>query len=202
MSEYKKIHDLLLEKMPSTASHDSDSCPMCNRNTAASEEEKVSAEEKIYSQDQLDKLVQAAVDGAVAEAKREADAELLHANEQLEELNKTLAERNEAIAAFEAETAEREENERVEALATERVEKIREVASFTDEQIAARRERWAKMDEEEFEALRADYRDMGSASGKEKKSPSKFDGTRQTAGEDKTELSAVRELFGLAVGGE
>lgn len=201
---YKQIHDLLLQKMPTSASHESGTCPFCANVEAASEEEKVSAE-KIYSQEQLDSVLKAAVDVAVADAKKEADAELLQANSELEALKASVATHEARIKDFESEIEQREEQERIEALATDRVKEIRVVASFTDEQVDARKERWAKMTEDDFKALIEDYREIasGRASNEGTKKSSLFDGTRQTAGENNTELGAVRQLLGLApVGGE
>lgn len=192
---YREIHDALLASKPEGAEHAVDDCPWCKSKQTASEEEKVSA---IYTQEQADSLVKSAVDAAVAEAKKEADAELLQLNEQVEELNKALAERDETINGFEAEIAAREEAERLAELRDARVEQVKAVASFSEEQIDARKDRWAKMDEDEFDSLLADYKEIASASPKNEKKEKKtsFDGTRQTAGDNtENEFTALKALF-------
>ena len=188
----KEIHDALLANKPDDAEHDAETCSFCGSVEAASEEETVA--ETIYTHEQHETLLNAAVEGAVAEAKEEGDAELLQANDRIKELEADLAARDETIAGLEAEKAEREEKDRLEALAAERVEKVKEVASFTDEQISARRDRWARMDEEDFDSMLTDYKELGSQS-KAVETASSFDGTRSTAGTEDDEFGALRNLF-------
>lgn len=109
--------------------------------------------------------VKAAVDAAKAESAEEI-ARLTA------ELDAAQIEKNEAVAAaevakteFEAFKTELAELEAAETAAAERegrkaerIEKVKEVAKFDDDQIAAKADRWADMDDADFASLVEDYK--------------------------------------------
>ena len=195
MDKNRIAHDWLLEHRPEGAEHDEDSCPYCKRE-AASEKEEDKVSDKIFTQDQHEALLSAAVEKATAEAVAKVDAEILRLNEQLEQALADLESEKAKVAELEAEIAERDEKARLEALATERAKLVRAVANFSDEQIEARRESWAKMSEEDFEVYLEDIKAVASASGKEGGPKSDFDGTRETAGDEGSGLKVLQEFLG------
>jgi chromosome segregation ATPase len=190
------LHDWLVEQKPDDASHEASSCPYCAEK-ASTQEESVSAD-PIFTQEQHDQLLQSAVAKATTEAKAEVDADIVSLNEQLAEAKAALTDKDGEIADLKATIEQRDENDRLAALADERVEQVGEVASFTDEQIAARKEAWAKMSEEDFGAYLEDIKAAVAvkASKKEDPPPSNFDGTRETAGKNGTETSVIADFFG------
>lgn len=198
MNSTQLIHDWLLEHKPESASHDKADCSFCKREIASEQEEGVTAEQKIFTQEQHEQLVASAVEKAATEAVATADGEVLRLNEQLEEAQKALTEREEKITDLEATISEREDQDRLAELATERIKLIAAAATFTDEQITARKEGWAKMSEEDFTAYLEDIRAVAKAPATDdKKVPdTKFDGTRETAGEAGSEKNLIEEFFG------
>lgn len=197
MSNDRVIHDWLLEHKPEGASHDPDECSFCKREIASEQEEGVTAETKIFTQEQHEQLLASAVEKASTEASASADKELLRLNEQLEEAQAALTQRDEEIEGLKAQIAEREQADRLAEVASERIKLVRAVANFTDEQIDERSERWAKMSEEDFESYLDDLREVAKAApGEEKEVPeTKFNGTRETAGEKGSEKSVVADFF-------
>lgn len=193
MSENQVVHDWLLKHKPETANHDAKACSFCS-DKASNEEEKV-AEEKIFTQEQYEQLLAAAVEKAVAEATTKMDGEVLTLNDQLKALEESVKEKDEKIDELQKANEERDENDRLATLGTERVDLVKAKANFSDEQIQARKDAWAKMSEEDFKAYLDDIELVAKAS--EKKSgppPSKFDGTRESAHEG-TELEALKALL-------
>jgi len=200
----KDIHDFLLANRPEGAAHDVTSCGFCTA-TASDQEENVSADQKIFTQEQHEQLLASAVEKAVGETTVSTDGEILRLNGQLEEAKTALVERDTAITELNSKIAAREEEDRLNVLTDERVEQVKAVASFSDEQIEARKAGWAKMDPEVFASVLEDYAAVAKAAV-EPKSPTtdlpktSFDGTRQTAGEASTEVGVVERFFsdGLA----
>lgn len=199
----KAIHDLLLEIKPESANHDADKCPICSKKARASQEENVS--DAIFSQEQHEQLLAAAVERAKEEAQAETDADILRLNEQLKQAEESATAQAERISELEAQIADREEQDRLKELADERAEQVKAVATFSDEQIEQRKMSWAKKDEDEFNSLLEDYKEIAKAAASNPEgegAPPKsdtFDGTRETAGEDGGPES-IREFFstGLA----
>lgn len=191
MQHEKVIHDFLMENRPEGADHDVASCSLC-KETASHKEEGMSDKMLTHEQHEalMESAVQKAVDEASLEARAEADAEVLSLNEKLATAEQQVADLEAKIGELEGVINAAEEAKRLDELADERVELVKAAASFSDEQIANRRERWAKMTEEEFNAALDDYRDIAKASvsspeGEEKKEvKTSFDGTRETASED------------------
>ena len=199
MDTDKLIHDWLLEHRPDGAQHEEAECSHCT--VPSEQEESVTDEQKaIFTQDHHDTIVAAAVEKALNEVQTTSDAEILRLNERLEAAESELAARDEKIEELSSIISEREEHDRLEALAIERVELVKAAAKFSDEQIANRKVAWAKMSEEDFTAYLEDIRVVAKApEGKEKVPDTKFEGTRETAGEEGTEVSAVKAFFGDAL---
>lgn len=163
-------------------------------------------DEAIFTTEQHEQLLSAAVESAKAEATTDADAEVLSLNEQLklaeektEAAETKVTETETKVTELESSNSDRDEAERLSELADERAELVKAAVNFTDEQIEARKESWAKKDDEEFEALVEDYKAAAEAatskSDEKKKTPvSKFDGIRVTAGDD-TGPESVKAFF-------
>lgn len=197
MSNDRVIHDWLLEHKPEGASHDPGECSFCKREIASEQEEGVTAETKIFTQEQHEQLLASAVEKASTEASAKMDGEVLRLNEQLEEAQAALTQRDEEIEALQAKITERAEEDRLAEVASERIKLVRAAANFTDEQIEERSERWAKMSEEDFTSYLDDLREVAKASpGEEKKVPeTKFEGTRESAGNKGSEKSVIADFF-------
>ena len=195
------LHDLLLDIKPETAQHNEDTCPICSEKKRASQEGTVA--DAIFSQEQHERLLAAAVEKAKEEATADSDAEILRLNEQLTQANEKASALESKVEELESTIKDREEQDRLTELADERAEKVKAVASFSDEQIEQRKMSWAKKDDEEFEALLADYAAVAKAAAENKGSGSEnqppkskvLDGTRETAG-DNDGPTALEGFFG------
>jgi hypothetical protein len=200
--KYEELHNLLLEGKPEGANHDKDKCPMCTSVVKASQEENV--DEAIFTQEQHEQLVGAAVEKAKEEATADSDAEILRLTEQLKQAEEKAEAAETQVSELETSISDRDEAERLATLADERAELVKAAVDFSDEQIELRKESWAAKTEEEFEALIEDYKAAATAAVKKpegKELPkSKFDGTRQTAG-DETGPDALKEFFGQSLAG-
>jgi hypothetical protein len=201
---YRELHDLLLEGKPEGADHDKGKCPICTGEIETASQEENVADEAIFTTEQHEQLLSAAVENAKAEATADADAEVLRLNEQLKQAEGKAEAAETQVTELESKISDRDEAERLAALADERAELVKAAVNFSDEQIEARKESWATKDDEEFEALVEDYKAAADAATEKSeddgKTPeSKFDGTRQTAGED-TGPESVKKFFdtGLA----
>lgn len=180
----QEIHDQLMAQKPEGASHDQESCTFCNQQENPSKEDKLA--EAIFTQEQHEQLLAAAVEKAQQSATTDADAEILALNEKLQAAENDLKSRDEEITQLKGEISSRDEKDRLDKLAGERVEKVKEVANFSEEQLDARKEKWAKMEDEDFEALLEDYKAVSvpvEQSGEKKREKSSFNATRETAGE-------------------
>lgn len=197
MDREKVIHDWMLEKKPAAASHDTQSCQFCN--TTDQEKDKVAEGDKIFTQEQHEALLATAIEKAKAEAVSVADAELLKLNASVAAFEQTESEKDAKIADLEAKLAARDEEDRLNALAAERVALVKAEANFNDEQIEARKVTWAKMSEDDFKAYLEDIGVVAKASKQEsKEAGDSFDGTRQTAGENNSEVDVIKDFFKVA----
>jgi hypothetical protein len=183
-------------------------CPYCadNREKASKEENKVTEPNtKVYDQESVDALLESARSKAAEEARSETQTELAEAKAALTAKEEELVAANAKVEDLEGKIEERDEKERLDVLADERAVKVAEVTEFSEEQIKDRKEGWAKMSEEDFDALLGDFKavtESASADG-EKKPPkppkTNLDGTRETAGNTGTETESVRKyLAGLS----
>ena len=192
MDKNRVVHDWLLEHKPEAANHDSGNCSFCVEK--ASTEEKSVAEDKIFTQEQHDQLLDAAVEKAVAEATSKMDAEVLRLNEQVEALTADVTDKDEKITEMETAIAERDEATRLAEVGASRVELVKAKANFTDEQLEARKESWAKMEEDEFNSYLEDIEAVAKASKQTSVPESIFEGTRETASEG-SELSVLKGIL-------
>ena len=126
---------------------------------------------------------------AAATALEENKAELTKAEAEVEKLNDA--------------NTEREETSRIAELADERSDQVKEVTKFSDEQLAERKEGWAKMEDSAFEALLADLKEVSESAesastekGKTKVPKSKLEISRETAGKNGTDGEVVKKFFG------
>lgn len=188
----RAIHDRLLAEKPEGASHDEEQCPFCT-SEEDSQEENVS--EAIFTQEQHEQLLASAVEKAEAEATTTADAELLTLNQRVETLEAEQTSRDERIAELEAEITKRDEEARLAEVAEARLEKVKEVASFTDEQLEARKQKWAALPDEDFEALLEDFKAVSAPPAPPKREQSKFNPARETAG-DNDSAEILKSFFG------
>lgn len=194
------LHDLLLENKPDGADHDPLQCAFCTEAASVNEEENV-AEQAIFTEEQHQALLASAIEEATTAAVATADAEILTLNEQLDTAKVQLEEKGTKIEELETNISDRDETARLDKLSGERVASVKKVANFTDEQVEERKESWAKMSEEDFEAYLGDIQVVAKAAVEKKtdgKPKTDFDGTRATAGDDGTETSALSEFFGSA----
>lgn len=189
--DVRMIHDLLLDKKPSKASHDASRCPLCVASDDGSEshttDDTLGGDVSTITQDDIDKAV------AEATADLRAQLEEMKQEQGLAEFETRLSEMTEAheakVAELQAEidTAkasaeaaqaqyselttlieEAQAAEEAAAALTVRTEEIKEaVASlFSEEHVAANIDRWAALEPEAFESALADWTDAAEAAKK------------------------------------
>lgn len=219
-----QLHNKLLESMPDGANHPED-CPICNAGDGA--ELHPGGVMSTFTQEELDAAVEAAITALkseVADLQRKlekSDAEDAFASEKAE-LETQIAELQvkldaavlEATAAkteyaglvsyLEAQVSEQAEEEARKQKKADRIAKMRAYA-FTDEQVEERADRWAAMDDEQFESYLADLEAIGNKkseddSSKDEASDSKI--PADTAMNNKSEKkmdgkAAMREVLSL-----
>lgn len=165
-------------------------------------EEASSAAEVEQKLEDLKAELTAAHEAALEELNTKLDAqdlELSAAKEAVANFENEKAEFEGAVAHLEEEKAEAA---RLEALKTERTDQVKEVAPHvSDERVEENAERWAKMDEEAFEALLESYKDfeeVASASSGRPPRTTKLSSAREnddeTASHGKSSLGAIKQL--------
>lgn len=190
---HKQIHDLLLASKPEGAKHEV--CKFCDSDPG---EGKVAEESRIFTQEQHEQLLAAAVEKAKVEASSATDKEILRLNERADNAEKALAESQKEIEDLKSQIAAREEADAVAARAEERAKLVKAEANFTDEQIDARKVQWAQMSDDAWKVYLEDIREISKKAPKTKEKDvpaTKFDGTRETAGKKDTEVGAVEAFF-------
>ena len=142
-----------------------------------------------------DAAIQGRIDEAIAEAKAElADVQqqLDVATAEVEALKAEIAERDEAAAEAERQA---EETARLEEVKATRAAEVAELTSFGEEHIADRIDRWAGLDDEAWDALKADWAEVAKATKSDDSadgSDSSFNQTVETASKtENTEIPAV-----------
>lgn len=137
------------------------------------------------------------VEALVAQTKAESAAAMEELRTQLDAAVLEREAAKEELAAYKAEVeqaiADEEAKAELAALREERVTKVQEVASFPEKYVEANADRWALMDQENFETLLEEYKQLsGSQTGK---IPSKtaLVASREVGGE--TDPDGI-ELFG------
>lgn len=199
--DYKELHDKLLGEMPDGAKHETSSCPFCNVEKASVEDKKM-ADDKLYDQAQLDALVSAAVDKAVGEIREAHDKDLVAARADFAQAQENLEKANADLEILRADIAAKEEAMRLSEVAKERAARVKEVASFTDEEIEERQDRWAAMEDEEFEKVLEDFTAIATAakasvSTDKKKAPESQFGQERESASDKTETPVFELIRGM-----
>lgn len=200
MDTDKELHDQLLANKPEGASHEEDQCKFCQKRSGEGQV----ADEKILTQEQHETLLASAVQKAKLDAASAVDKEILTLNERAETAEAALKAKDAELEALTAEKTAREETDRVETLANDRLKLVRAENLFTDEQAEARKAQWAAMSEDGFKVYLEDLKETAKAAKGDKPDPAgkkddapatKFDGTRETAGEQGTDKSAVEAFF-------
>lgn len=224
----KELHEKALANMPEGAEHDESTCDICsaslennpdlngggNVDTFTKEELEAKVAEALaplqtkiseLEAAQADSAVTAAVEEAKAEAKSELDrvqGELdtaqIEKNAAVERAEKAEKDLEETNKYFEDAFAAQEAAEQRESLKAERVEKVKEVAKFDDDELAAKADRWADMEQAAFDGLLEDYRDVAAkaaGTGTTTVPKSVIDGERETASlEGKSALGYIGEM--------
>jgi len=161
--------------------------------------------DKVYDQATLDALLADARSKASEEAKAQASEEIADLKAKLQEAE---SERDKAKAEVE-ELQKKVTELETEKLEDERAKLIKDATDLSDEKIAERKSAWAKMDEDAFYSMLEDMKATreAAASGKskpkeEQKPPSSedLDGTRETAGEEGTDLEKLRKSMSVLLG--
>lgn len=217
-AELKALHDLLLADKPEGATHTAADCPICASAPGHQEEATV----KTFNEDEL----RAAVDAAVAEMRSELDT--LRASREASEIEsrvtKAVTEATEPLTAqvtelqgkldaavleaqnekaradgLEAEKVAAAEAATLAARKDERLAKVKEVANFPEEYLNANAERFAAMNDEDFEARLEEYRQIATkATGTEGALPKVTALKAATEGGSPAKsTSVVREVFAM-----
>lgn len=218
----KELHDEMLARKPTDASHDATRCMHCNGETAsatASNGGTAVADAKTYTEDehaavlaqvealrtQVADLTKAAgaseLDAKLAEVKAENDAKVADLQASLDtailEASTAKTELQETVAYLEAENAAKVEAEAASARKDERVSKVKEVASFPDEYLEANADRFAAMSDETFEAALADWA-VVSKPGKSKDAlPAATAMTASASRSNSNDDNVLTEVLGL-----
>lgn len=201
--EGQALHDKLREGLPEGAEC-LDDCPYhADKPEKASKEGHVSENAKVFDQETVDSLLEAARSKAADEARTEVADELVTAKDALEAKDEELTKATAEIESLKSANTEREEKARLAELADERSEKVAEVTKFSDEQLEERKAGWAELDEDNFESVLADLKEVSEAAeqpegdGKKPKIPkTKLEADRETAGETGTDKERLENFFG------
>ncbi len=202
--EGQELHDKLRKGLPEGADC-LDECPYCpDKPEKASKEGHVSENAKVFDQETVDSLLDAARSKAADEARAEVADELTAAKEALEAKDEEFTKATAEVESLKSANTEREEKIRIEELADERSEKVAEVTNFSEEQLEERKAGWAKLDDDHFETVLADLKEVSESAEKAsqengKKKPkvpaTKLEGTRETAGKAGTDTEVVKNFF-------
>lgn len=184
----KELHDLLLENKPEDASHDSGTCQHCDPQGQPSQEANVT--EAIFTKEQHEQLLSAAVEEARQKATADVDAEVLSLNERLTKAEADLAAKETEIGDLRSQIEAAAEEVKLQALADTRSKEVASVTTFNQDQLEARKARWAGMSEEDFNATLDDYKAIAEKPSIARESA--FDQTRPA-----TESTEVESLAGF-----
>lgn len=200
--EGQELHDQLRKGLPEGADC-LDDCPYCpEQPEKASKEGHVSETTKVFDQETVDSLLDAARSKAADEARAEVADELTTAQEALVEKEEELTVATAEVESLKSANTEREEEARIEELADERSEKVAEVTKFSEEQLEERKAGWAKLADDDFDTVLADLKEVSESAehakddGKKPKIPkTKLEIERETAGNDGSDTSVVKDFF-------
>lgn len=230
LTAFKITHDEVFERMSEAekAEHISSSCELCESENAAL----IKGGDTVttYTEDEVKGLVAKAVQEATAPLEAKLD-EVRTSKEQeavdskiaaleaahAEELDALKAELDTAnvkatevqsnydglVDFLESEKAAAEKAAAVEAKKASRLDAVKEVASFDDAYLEANIDRWANMDDEDFEALTASWDAVkqtvapGVNSGKELSSELPAESAMLNGSHKEVKGTARREILGL-----
>lgn len=185
----QEVHDRLVAEQPSGATCP-DECPFCSGQYLEEEPHMggTNVSDKTFSEDEVQTLVDAAVAAATAplqseletfktsQEAAEVETRIAEARAEIEAQVAELTTRLDAavIEAAQAKTAHDEilswltaetEREQQETAAAERrdarIAQVAEVVSFPEAYVTERAAQWASLEDEAFEALLADYKELG-----------------------------------------
>jgi len=201
--EGQELHDKLRAELPEDAACIND-CPFCaDKLEKASKEGHVSENAKVFDQETVDSLLEAARSKAADEARSAADEELAAAQAALAEKDTELTDANAKVEELETEITSRDEKVRLDELADERSGQVAEVTKFSDEQLDERKAGWAKLGDDDFATVLADLKEVSESAEKAAATPGKkpkvpatqLDGDRETAGDAGTDMEVVKSFF-------
>jgi hypothetical protein len=201
--EGQELHDKLREGLPEGADC-LDDCPYhADKPEKASKEGQVSDNAKVFDQETVDSLLDAARSKAADEARAEVADELAEAKDALEAKDEELTKAEAKVASLESENTEREDKARLDELADERSAQVAEVTKFSEEQLEERKAGWAGLDDDNFATVLADLKEVSETaekakepSGKPKVPKTKLEGDRETAGNTGTDTEQLKKFFG------
>lgn len=187
----QEVHDRLIAVRPEGASCPED-CPFCSGEFAFEVKQGGNhVSEQTYTAEEVEALVTAAVAKATAALQTELDefkssqetaeveAKIAAAREEMEaqiseltlkldeaviEAQQAKQERDEVTAWLTAEAERIAQEAEAAARLEERIARVAEVVTFPEEYVAERADRWSALDDEEFEALLADYKTLSEKS--------------------------------------
>lgn len=225
---FKELHEKALTNMPEGAEHDKSTCEVCASlenspdldgggkvDTFTKEEFEAKVAEAVAPlQSRINELESAQADSAVTAAVEEAKAEAQVALDKVQaDLDTAQIEKNAAVERaeavenelaetnkyFEEAFAAQEAAAKRESLKKERVEKVKEVAKFDEDELVAKADRWADMEQAAFEGLLEDYRDVAAkaaTAGTATVPKTVIDGERETASLEgrKSALAYIGEM--------
>lgn len=204
----KDLHDLLISDMPEDANHVAEECPLCSE-VANSNNDNYSiggGDMKTYTEDEFTTAVteavaplQAAAETKVAELQAEIDE--LRTNQARTEVEDQIAQLQadldkaeirvaaaekayaDLVSYLEGEIEAAEQAALVEARRNARREAVKEAAPFADEYIDANLDRWMAMEDEAFESVIEDWKNVTAAAS----TASSDEGDEGEVAEDTTE---------------
>lgn len=223
MDKLQEVHDRLVASRPQDASCP-EGCPFCSGEFASLVEGGPQVADKIYSDEDVQALVTAAVATATedlqskltaieageqtAAVQAQIDDAKTQAEAQIEELTAKL---DAAVLEAAQATKEREElstwlqgeHDRVLAEAemetkrADRIAKVAEVVTFPEAHVAERADMWAALEDEKFEALLADYKALGDKTPKSEPLPrfTAMQASREANEENTVVGSALKDLI-------
>ncbi len=134
--------------------------------------------------------MQAQIDAAKSEAETQIDELTAKLDAAVAEGEKAKTERDEITTWLDNEAARVLEEATMATVRAERIEKVAEVLTFPEDYVNERADKWASLDEEQFEALLADYKTLDLKSKGSPESPPRV--TAMVASRETSDTSTVR----------
>lgn len=197
----QELHDMLRADLPDGASCMND-CPFCAKiPEVASQRKEDKVSDKIYDQEAVDALLASACSKASEEAREEADKQIASLEATLVEKDETLTTANAKVEKLEGKIEDDAEQARLDTLADERALQVAKVTEFSEDYLAERKAAWASQSEEDFVKTLADFEaitETAKVSTKKPPKSTKIDTTRETAGEQGTDVNRLREFLSVS----